>query len=471
MNQRFILILISWLIGFHAFGQVDIGKIFIESINTPEDFVKNENHKIIFNSGDPIRGEKIIRSLHERYAPMDFHHTDMLEYNMGTSKSYVMHIYAKKKGEIMYADFQMRLDPDSKKINEMAFVAEVSEPISLPNGDITENYTLDWLEQYIQKLNTEYNLYGSVHITKGDNVLLESYFGFEDAHQKIPISSKTKFNIASGGKMFTAIAIMQLVEQNKLKLSDPITKYIKGFSDAHKAEKITIHHLLSHTSGIEDYWQGQRIEELETAKSNDDHLNVVLKKGFIFEAGKDYQYCNSNFILAGAIVERVSKMDFYEYINKNILEKSDMRNSGYHSFRDVGIAHFLVRSEDKNQWKEHQGGPRGSAAGGAVSNGLDFIKFSKALKDNILISKTSLDILTTIHNQPFHEPEGYGYGFIPQEYEGILSYGHGGTSKGVNFEFRYFPTLDITFVIFSNQDNGAFDDLKRNTIKLITGTR
>ena len=79
--------------------------------------------------------------------------------------------------------------------------------------------------------------------------------------------------------------------------------------------------------------------------------------------------------------------------------------------------------------------------------------------------------MTIVKNGKMNASEDYGYGFIIQRFESGLSYGHGGTAKGVNFEFRYFDKHDITLIIFSNQDNGAYDDLKRNTIKLITRER
>ncbi len=106
----------------------------------------------------------------------------------------------------------MRLDPEPPhKLNKIGFIAEVSEPVTLPNGSIEQKYTLDWLSTYLENLKSKYDLYGSILIAKGDKIIFEKYYGYEDLNKKIPITDKTLFNMASGGKMFTALCIAKLV--------------------------------------------------------------------------------------------------------------------------------------------------------------------------------------------------------------------------------------------------------------------
>ena len=97
--------------------------------------------------------------------------------------------------------------------------------------------------------------------------------------------------------------------------------------------------------------------------------------------------------------------------------------------------------------------------------------FSQGLKTNAFVSPESLRNMVSNKTAGLKDPFPYGYGFIPQKNGNEISYGHGGIARGINLEFRYFPGPDITLVVFSNQDNGAFDDLKKNMIKLITGER
>ena len=325
----------------------------------------------------------------------------------------------------------------------------------------------------METLKSEYDLYGSILIAEGDKILFEEYYGYADEEKKIPITNRTLFNVASGGKMFTALCISKLVDMNKLKYEDKITKYLNGFADSTKASNITIHHLLSHTSGISEYWSGQNDKFVHSATSINDHLTLVYKSGFDFEAGIAYQYCNSNYILLGAIIENVTGKSFYDFVQETIFNSAEMNSSGYFNYALTNCAIPLTRGENETEWVEAVHGIKGSSAGGAYSNTTDILKFSIALQNNKIVSKKTFKNMTNPKNSGIKEPMDfdYGYGFILSNSVQEASYGHGGTTDGVNFEFLYFPRSDITLIIFCNQNNGAYDDLKKNTIKLITGYR
>lgn len=456
----------------------DYGSLFIRAVNSPSEVEQKDIISKIFSQSalDEVGMDRLhsfIKRMHSDYAPLSYHHSETLSFNKPDGTSYIMHIYAKKDGELMWQDFQMRLDAEPPhKLKTIGFIAEVSEPITLPNGSIEQKETLDWLNGYIQNLNSEYDLYGSVLIAKGNNILLENYFGFADQEKTIPINSFSLFGMASGGKMFTALCVAILVEDGKLKFDDRITKYIDGFSDKIKADKITVHHLLTHTSGVGQYWWGQKSDAFSNATKINDHVKLVLAAGLKTDAGKVYEYNNSNYILLGAIIEKVTGKDFFTFVEESIFNKAGMSNSGYFTKETKNVVSPLIRSDKKDKWVEvERGKGKGSSAGGSYSNVSDMLKFSNALRSGLIVSKETLKNMISVKNNNMVATEDYGYGFIIQKFVQEISYGHGGTAKGVNFEFRYFPNSDITVVIFSNEDNGAYDDLKRNTIKLITGER
>lgn len=247
-------------------NQTDYGELFIRAINSSSETEQREIISKIFSQSainevgfDRLLG--LVIQLHNTYAPLEYHHSETLSFNKLEGTSQIMHIYAKKDGDVMWQDFQMRLDHEPPyKLKTIGFIAEVSEPIALPNGSIEQNETLDWLNSYIQTLNLKYDLYGSILIAKGNNILFEKYFGFADQEKTSLINSNSLFGMASGGKMFTALCIAKLVEDKKLDYNDHIVKYIDGFSDKTKADKITIHHLLTHTSGVEHYWGDKRVK-------------------------------------------------------------------------------------------------------------------------------------------------------------------------------------------------------------------
>ncbi|MFI5237552.1 MAG: serine hydrolase domain-containing protein [Ignavibacteriales bacterium] len=476
------IIFLLLLLNFHLLSQTnqeDFGARFINAINSESEVEQKEIIINIFSQSeiDEVGVERLgglVKQLHDNFAPIVYHHSEVLIFDKPEGMSYLMHIYAKQPDAVMWKDFQMRLDPElPHKLKSIGFIAEVSEPITLPNGSIEQKQTLDWLSGYLGKLKYEYDLYGSILIAKGEKILFKEYYGFADVEKKIPITNKTLFNVASGGKMFTALCIAKLVEINKLSYDDKITKYLTGFSDESKADKITIHHLLSHTSGISEYWSGQNDAAVYSATNIDDHLRLVLKSGFDFEPGTAYQYCNSNFILLGAIIEKVTGKSFYDFVQETIFNSAEMNQSGYFNHASNNTATPLARGENETDWIEAVHGIKGSSAGGSYSNTTDILKFSSAIKNNKIISKKTFQNMITSKNSGIKEPMDvdYGYGFILSKSSLELGYGHGGTADGVNFEFRYFPESDITFIMFCNQNNGAYDDLKKNTIKLITGER
>lgn len=456
----------------------DYGKIFVDAVNSDSEEKQKEliNETFSPSAINKTGMDRLVGSfkrMHEMFAPLTYHHSEVNEFKRATGTVYVMHIYAKKQGAVMWTDFQLYLDTEvPHQLASIAFVAEVSEPVNLPNGSIDTEHTLEWFNKYVEKLQSENDLYGSILITKGNTTLLEKYFGYADLEKKRKISESTLFNIASGGKMFTALAIAQLVEAGKLKYEDKITQYLDGFPDKEKASKITIHHLLSHTSGVKEYWTQQTNKDVYTATNTNDHLKIVYKAGFEFEPGTAYGYCNSNFILLGGIIEIVSGQLFYDYIQQNILNKAGMKSTGYFTYASPGTAIPMARGGNDKTWIEAPHGIKGSSAGGAYSNARDILKFADALKNNTLVSAKIFTNMIAIKNGGLKVAEDYGYGFIIIKHGPYQkSYGHGGTAGGVNFELRYFPAQDITLIVFCNQNNGAYDDLKRNSIKLISGER
>lgn len=457
----------------------NFGEGFIKAINSNDSTIQIKIINEIFSQS--ALGEfgverllNFIRRMHENYAPMKYHHSEVLSFDKPEGKSFIMHIYAKKSDAVMWNDFQMRLDPEPPhKLETIGFIAEVSEPVTLPNGSIEQRYTLDWLGNYLEDLNSKYDLYGSILIAKGDKIIFEKYYGYEDLDRAIPITDKTLFNIASGGKMFTALCIAKLVEENKLKYDDKITKYLDGFSDQTKADKITIHNLLSHTSGIAEYWTNETDKAVYSATSINDHLKLVYKAGFDFDAGTRYQYCNSNYILLGAIIEKVTGKSYYDFVQETVFNPLEMSSSGYFNYGSKNVATSFARGDKENAWVEAVHGIKGSSAGGAYSNVRDILKFSDALRNNKIVSHKTFENMISAKNGGIKEPMDfdYGYGFEIEKSAQEISYGHGGITGGVNFEFKYFPQLDITLILFCNQNNGAYDDLKKNTVKLITGAR
>jgi CubicO group peptidase (beta-lactamase class C family) len=403
------------------------------------------------------------------FGAVKFHHVEVTSASFGGTVRYVAHAFAQKPGG-EWLDFQFRLDAGPPvRFSELAFVANVTEPVALPNGEIGDPTTLKWLDDYVTKLAKTEGLSGAILLARGDEVFFERYFGGADAKRSTQITADTRFSLGSGNKMMTALLAARLVEQGKLSFDTRLRTLVPAFPESPNADAVTLHHLLSHTSGIGEYWTKEFASNRPKLVANADFLPWITKRGFDFAPGSDYAYSNSNFILAGLAVEGITGADYGSLLRKQIFEPLGMSNSSLSIGEKGSFAQPLVR--DGEGWKHSGLAGIGSSAGGAWSTVRDMLRFSRGLRAGTLVSKEMLDRMTTSKTGGLGEGEPYGYGFQIHQYGQARAYGHGGTAPGVNFDFKYFPREDVTFVIMSNQDNGAYDDLRKNAVKLISGQR
>ena len=453
------------------------GALFVRAINAGTPEVQTKAVPEVFAQGfiqstSEARLAALFAKLHQTYGEMEYHHSELVEAKFGERLSRILHVYAKAKGAQGWKDFQLRIeDNPPHKISQMAFIADVAEPIALPNGAITDRNTLDWLNNYIDKLIADNDLSGSLLIAQGDKPIYERSFGFADAKRASKVTPETRFGMASGSKMFTALAIAQLAEKGKLSYSDPLSKYFPDFPNAAFAKKATLHHLLSHTSGVKEYWTDEYEKNWQKIRDNKQMLPWVYKVCTDFEPGAKFQYSNSNFILAGLIVEQVSGLDYYEYVRKHITAPLGMTRTDF--YLRSGTVTDLAEPLKKGAtgWEIAELGARGTSAGGCYSTPREMLKFARGLAGSKLVSKDLLSMLTATKTRGLNAGMDYGYGFEIGNEGRVRSYGHGGIARGTNFEFRYFPAEDLTFIAFNNQNNGAYDDLRKNIVKLITGWR
>jgi CubicO group peptidase (beta-lactamase class C family) len=411
--------------------------------------------------------------LHADLGSLELHHAELVESGEVGARHRALHVYARSSAGQPWRDLQFRVEPEPPyKLSQLLFLAEVAEPAYLPNGAITDRATLDWLNRYLDRLIEANDLSGSVLIARRGTPLLERLFGYADAARHRPVTAETRFNLGSGNKMFTAVAIAQLVEQGRLAYTDTIDRFFPDFPDPAFARRVTVANLLSHTSGIGEYWTDEYEKHWGEIRELAQMLPWVYRAGTDFEPGSRFEYSNSNFILAGLIVERLSGVDYYSYVRQHIYVPLGMSRSGSY-LRDGSVpdlAEPLVR-DGAGGWSRAELGLRGTSAGGGYSTARDMLRFARGLVEGRLVSPATLESLTSSKVEGLDPAFDYGYGFILGHRGGLRSFGHAGTAPGTNFALELFPTEDLTFVIFSNQGNGAYDDLRRNIVKLITGDR
>ena len=453
------------------------GAAYVRALNAADSTIRRNAALDLFarSTLEQVGADRLVgqmASVRERFGELEYHHSELIEMEASGAMRRSLHVYARASGSSRWNDLQFVLEPSAPyRLDKLAFIAEVAEPVYLPNGAITDLGTLDWLNGYVDKLARKNDLAGSVLVAKGDSVIFERYFGYADQARTREVDSATRFNLGSGNKMFTSLAIAQLIERGRLKLTDPISPWFADFPDSAFARRVTVGHLLSHTSGVRDFWTDDYSRARPALDSLRDLLPWVYQAGTSFEPGSQREYSNSNFALAGLIVEQVAGQDYYRVVSEKVYQPLGMRESGSYHFDDkrVPLAEPLQRSG--TGWRTEARSGRGGSAGGGYSTCRDMLRFTRGLVSGKVVTRETLAWMT--RTSPVATPGSFdcGYGFLLNAEGQVPSFGHGGITAGVNFELRYFPSEDITFVAFSNQDNGAYDDLRKNVIRLVTGAR
>ncbi|MGE8207846.1 serine hydrolase domain-containing protein [Heyndrickxia sp. NPDC080065] len=316
------------------------------------------------------------------------------------------------------------------------------------------------------------NFSGSILVKKGNDVLTEISYDYANRSEQIENKTFTRYGIASGCKLFTSIAICQLVEAGKLsfetKLEDCLNVSFPNFD-----EDITVHHLLTHTSGIPDYFDEEVMGDFEELwvktpmnlmRTLKDFLPLLQNQPMKLTVGEKFQYNNAGYILLGLIVEQVSQLQFADYVEKNIFEKASMDNSGYFEFdslpKDTALGYIDFPD---GTWKTniYSLPVKGGSDGGAFVTVNDMTNLWDALINNQLLSEEYTNKLLTPYVRTNDNNGFYGYGvWIEKKSDEVLKYHIMGYDPGVNFHSAFYPKTSIKTVICSNKSEGAYDIMK-----------
>lgn len=326
-------------------------------------------------------------------------------------------------------------------------------------------------KKLIEVAQKESQFSGSILVKNKDSLLVESSFGYANRSEQLLNTIDTRFGIASGCKIFTAVAISQLVEEGKLAYDQKLKESLP-YSFPKFDESITIHHLLTHTSGIPDYFDEDVMDDFEELwietpmyhmRKLEDFLPIFQEGKMKFKTGEQFHYNNAGYILLGLIVEEATGLSFQKYIEKNIFEKAGMNDSGYFAMDALphNTALGYIDYED-GTWKTniYSLPVIGGADGGAFTTVKDMLHFWDALLDNQLLEEQTTATLLQPYVQE-QDDDYYGYGvWIKKDGNNISKYHVMGYDPGVSFHSAYYPAQQITLAICSNKSKGAFAMLK-----------
>ncbi|MBD2702839.1 beta-lactamase family protein [Spirosoma sp. BT702] len=308
-----------------------------------------------------------------------------------------------------------------------------------------------------------------VLVARKGQIIYQKAVGMANIELGVPSRTDMVFRIGSITKQFTAVALLQLVEQGKISLQDSLQKFVPVFSNK---GRITIENLLTHTSGIVDY------QVLDFHIPNAIRIDFPVKQlidslaklPLIFAPNSKYGYSNSNYLLLGQIIERVSGMSYQTYLQEHILKRAGLFNTYYDSPTQL----------IKNRVNGYKNGQNGYAnidylsmnqvfsAGALLSTVGDLFQWHQALYANKLLKKESLEKAFT----PFKLAEGrlseYGYGWFIRDWKGSPSIGHGGAIDGFRSMEMYLPEQDLYIAALMNAEDDSFFSFSETILDKLT---
>lgn len=326
----------------------------------------------------------------------------------------------------------------------VAFVLFVMQ-VSCGEQDVSS----DEFEEYMDSASLVWEFKGTYLASKGDSILARGARGMADLTAQRENVPETKFLIGSTTKPFTAIAILQLAERGLIELNSPISDYLPDYSKE-AGERVTIHHLLSHRSGIPDVLTNREFfarvgEPMAPAEIVEFFENQPLN----FDPGERYEYSSSNYVLLGLIIEQVTGETWADYIDENILKPCGMTNTGvfydYPNRDDFALGYTSDKSGATVR-APFIHPSCGYAAGALASNVDDLFRLNLALYDGTLLGEEMLDSMLTPHSPT------YGYGWMIDEFGGHRLTAHGGSAPGYASIVQRWVDDSVFVVVLCNSN-------------------
>ena len=375
------------------------------------------------------------------------------------------------------SDKQQEIETDYNSTAEQIAVAiDEQYPIEgvLPGDEGFEQSAADHaatIEAYVLGLSESDEFSGAVLVAKDGDVLSSIAVGEADKESGRKITADTPINLGSANKMFTGVAIAQLVEKGLLDWHDNVGKFLPDYPNASVRDLVTIDQLLKHTSGVQAFADASDFEKYRQVTTVAGLMDVISDNPLGFEPGTQYEYSNAGPWILGRIIEVVTGEDYYAYIQGHILDPAGMSNSGFFR-KDDTAAEFARGYMKPQQGPRRKGQPmqkpdagepwqpnidiigmRGSPSGSAYSSTNDMLRFANALNSNLLINADSFKTLTT--PRAGENTKDYGYLFRVEETNGFRSWGHNGGGPGIQATFMHLPALGYTIIVLSNYGSAA----------------
>ena len=366
---------------------------------------------------------------------------------------------------------------DDTKENEL-LVKNIKEDkldkFSIPVQHYSKNSTKNVshkLDSLLNRINKRHDFHGAVLVAKNKKIVYQNQVGYADFRKKTPLNSESVFQLASVSKQFTAAAIMQLKEKSKLKLTDSVNAYFPDFP----YKNITIRNLLNHTSGLPKYfWVAEHEWKENKPPTNKDLMEVlpISKAQRFFKPGRNFDYSNTGYFVLASIIEKVTGISFNQYLQKNIFEPLNMRNSYVYSYQNDTIR--------KNQLKGYRlyRGWKHIKIGNTVNDAIvgdknvystleDLFKWTYGLNSGGLITQESLDLMYTKGETIYGRKVPYGFGFRLDSSDKKNIY-HYGKWNGFSTALTNYLEEDMVVIVLEHTSYNSLKYLNKKIKKIVT---
>jgi D-alanyl-D-alanine carboxypeptidase len=329
-----------------------------------------------------------------------------------------------------------------------------------PRERMDDARLLALIETELRRLEAADQFSGVVLVARGDDILLQGTYGLENPLTRVPMTTRSRFHLASQGKMFTSVAIAQLVEAGRISLDQTVGDLLPGPPWTVQARGITLRQLLSHTSGLGALFDRPSYREGQVFNTAAERLSIFASEPLYFAPGERYGYSNEGFETLAAIVETQTGTPFNQYVLENVLRRAGMRtalpDAPADSLTDRAIPSphqaddlFGIRPRTTASRGWNAGG-----AGGGHASAEDMFRFTRALVGGRLVSRAMVDTLTT-GRADMGSGGMYAYGFMTRQVNGRAVFGHsGGGPRGVAMcnDLDVFADGTYTVIVMSNYD-------------------
>jgi CubicO group peptidase (beta-lactamase class C family) len=290
-------------------------------------------------------------------------------------------------------------------------------------------------------------------IAKGGKIIYDKGYGYADLEHKVKITPQTKFRIGSITKQFIASGILKLQEEGKLSVTDKLSKY---FPDFPRAGEVSIHQLLTHTSGIHSFTNKETfLADVVKPITNEKLLDYFKNDEYDFNPGEQYQYDNSGYFLLGLIIEKITGGNYGDYLKKTFFDPIGMKNTGVYSTRIKLTNEALGYEKSGDSYKRalNWNMDWAGGAGSLYSTTEDLYKWNEAVFNNKVLKPESMKAAFTpvvLNNGSMPPGIQYGYGWGLNEYRGVSSIGHSGGLHGFISQLMRVPKDSLTVVMLTN---------------------